>query len=141
MRFTIYMTITLAPEIYTEKFEETLEFYGYLGFEPKDDALGFIRMDGFAPLALKDNPACILYVCEAHSPAVDALFHPSFRGEGLIFQIITSDVDSLHAAMRRQGIPIALALTNDGSNGRHFAVRDPNGIVIDITEFTDNGDN
>lgn len=80
MRFTISMTMMLAPEIYTDKFEKTLEFYRYLGFEPKDDAFGFKRMDGFVPLALKDNPTCVLYICGANSPAVDALFHPPFRG-------------------------------------------------------------
>lgn len=68
----------LAPEIYTEKFKETLAFYQNLGFEPQEEAFGFRKMDGFVPLALKDDPEYVLYVCEANSPAVDSLFHRHF---------------------------------------------------------------
>lgn len=125
----------LAPEIYTEKFKETLAFYQNLGFEPQEEAFGFRKMDGFVPLALKDDPEYVLYVCEANSPAVDSLFHPSFRGEGLILQMVMGDVENLYHTLCAQAANIALSLRDDGGNGRHFAVRDPNGIVVDIAEF------
>ena len=129
------MKSMLAPEIYTEKFKETLTFYKNLGFEPQEEAFGFRKMNGFVPLALKSNPGYVLYVCEANSSAVSALFHPPFRGEGLILQVVTDDVESMYRVLHELGADIALPLQDDGGNGRHFAVRDPNGIVIDIAEF------
>lgn len=125
----------LAPEIYTEKFKETLAFYQYLGFEPQKEAFGFRKMDGFVPLRLKGNPSYVLYVCEAYSPAVDTLFHPPFHGEGLILQIVTDDAEAMYRTLREQEADIALSLRDDGGNGRHFAVRDPNGVVIDVAEL------
>ena len=56
------MKSMLAPEIYTEKFTETLAFYKNLGFEPQEEAFGFRRMDGFVPLILKGGANHVLYV-------------------------------------------------------------------------------
>ena len=129
------MISMLSPEIYTEEFKDTLVFYQNLGFEPTDEAFGFRRMDGFVPLVIGNDPSTVLYVCEAYSPEVDALFRPPFRGEGLILQLVTDDVEGVYRRVCEQKADIALSLRDDGGNGRHFAVRDPNGIIVDIAEF------
>jgi catechol 2,3-dioxygenase-like lactoylglutathione lyase family enzyme len=131
------MKFTLAPEIYTDKFDESVQFYTeVLGFVHKTAPGGFQAMEGFAVLVHPANPACELYVCVPNSPFVDELFRPAFKGsEGLIFQVEVDNVDELYAKAQALGTPIVLKMIKDPGNGKHFAVRDPNGIIIDIVEF------
>lgn len=92
-------------------------------------------MEGFAVLVHKLDPACVLYICEADSEAVDKIFRPAFQGQGLIFQIEVDDVDTMYALMKKHNVTIALEMIEDPGNGRHFTVKDPNGILIDIVQF------
>lgn len=94
------MKFSFAPEIYTAKFEQSLEFYQHcLGFMPRRDMSGFQEMEGFAILRRKENPTYALYICKANSPGVNKLFWPSFHSKGLIFQIEVDHIDSIHQTM------------------------------------------
>ncbi len=92
-------------------------------------------MEGFAVLVHPHNPACELYLCVAESPFVDPVFHPAYSGKGLIFQVEVDDVDRLYKQATQHKTPVVLGMTEDPGNGRHFAMKDPNGIIIDIVEF------
>lgn len=125
-----------APEIYTEKFEESVRFYREcLGFKPKQGDGEFQDMEGFAVLVHRDNPAYELYICVPNSPGVDKIFWPAFHGQGLIFQMIVDDVDAVYKTVKEHGGRIVLDMIEDPGNGRHFAVEDPNKIIIDVAQF------
>lgn len=130
------MKFIFGPEIYTDTFEATVQFYqSCFGFTERAAASNFQTMEGFTVMTHNDNPHCILYICKADSPNVDKLFWPSFHGGGLIFQIEVDDATSVYTTVQKYGAPVALAMTEEPGNGKHFAVKDPNGILIDVTEL------
>lgn len=119
-----------CPEIYTEKLDECIRFYcDYLHFEIKQ------RLEGFVVLRNTQNPEYEIMFCVPNSPFVDKIFRPPFKGQGLIFQLEINDSEAEYARLQSLSVPIALPLTEEPINGKHFTITDPNGIFIDIVEF------
>lgn len=117
-----------APEVYTPKVEESKAFYcSHLGFKVK------VELEGFVVLQHAKDTAYEILFCAPDSPYVDPIFHPTFSGQGLIFQIEVDDVEAEYKRLKDK-IPIALALINEEVNGKHFTIKDPNGILIDIVQ-------
>jgi len=63
-------------------------------------------------------------------PLVD-LDATSLLGWGVSLWIAATDADVLHAQLREAAVPIVLPLTN-GSFGRFFAFRDPDGYTVTV---------
>lgn len=121
----------LAPEIYTDKIIESKKFYcDYLGFRIKQE------MEGFIVLEHKNDPAYEILFCIPNSLFVNEIFRPKFQGQGLIFQMTVDNVDAEYRKIRVLPIEIVLDLVEEPVNGRHFTIKDPNGILIDIVQFT-----
>lgn len=119
-----------SAEIYTSKLAESKAFYcDHLGFGVKQEIEGFVTLQHLIDTAYE------IMFCVPDSPFVDPIFRPAYRGEGLIFQIEVNDASSEYNRLRREGVPITLSLREEPVNGRHFAVTDPNGILIDIVEY------
>lgn len=119
-----------APEVYTSKVQESKAFYcDHLGFTVK------MELEGFVVLQHAKDTAYEILFCVPDSPYVDPIFHPAFKGQGLIFQLEVDDVDAEYSRLQQGGVPIALPLKDEPVNGRHFTITDPNGILIDIVEF------
>jgi catechol 2,3-dioxygenase-like lactoylglutathione lyase family enzyme len=122
--------VKLSTEIYTRKVFESRDFYvNNLNFRVKTE------FDGFVVIQHKTNPAYELMFCEPDSPFVNEIFHPEFSGKGIIFQMEVDDVSAEYTRIRKLNIPIVLNLVSEPVNGRHFTIRDPNNILIDIVEF------
>lgn len=121
----------LAPEVYTPKVQECKAFYcKHLGFTVKTELEGFVVLQH-----AKDTAYEILF-CVPDSPYVDPIFRPAFSGQGLIFQIEVDDAAAEYERLKQAGVPIALPLKQEEVNGKHFTITDPNGILIDIVQFT-----
>ena len=119
-----------APEIYTEKIGECKQFYcEILGFQIEKE------MEGFVVLRHKQDPQYDILLCVPHSPFVNKIFHPAFRGEGLIFQIEVIDVVAEYERIKNK-VQVRLELIDEPVNGKHFTIVDPNGILIDIVQFS-----
>jgi catechol 2,3-dioxygenase-like lactoylglutathione lyase family enzyme len=57
---------------------------------------------------------------------------------GIIFTLVTADVDSWYAYLQAKGIVLEKApLVNAQYNIYHFFMRDPNGYLIEIQRFLD----
>lgn len=123
----------LTPEIYTDKLEATISFYcDYLGCYVNE------RAEGFARLTFGTDRTQSLMICMSNSPFVNELFHPPFKGHGLILELEVHDIKAI-----RDGMPaevIALDIIDEPFNGTHFTVRDPNGVLIDIVQQPMRGD-
>ncbi|MGH7158112.1 MAG: VOC family protein [Candidatus Saccharimonadales bacterium] len=118
-----------APEVYTSKILESKAFYcDHLGFKVK------MELEGFVVLRHAKDTAYEILFCVPDSPYVDKIFRPSFKGQGLIFQM---EVDNAEAEYKRlkDKVPIMLKLVDEEINGKHFTVKDPNGILIDIVQY------
>ena len=59
---------------------------------------------------------------------------PEGRGctRGLILNFEVEDVDAEHQRALSAGLPIVKTLRDEAFGQRHFIIRDPNGVLIDI---------
>jgi uncharacterized glyoxalase superfamily protein PhnB len=67
--------------------------------------------------------------------------HPSspptpkaFNGDGAFFTLDVSDATSLYQTMQKSGARFAYTLKDEPWGQRRFALKDPNGIWIDVVE-------
>ncbi|TGL64873.1 VOC family protein [Leptospira sarikeiensis] len=119
-----------SPEIYTSKLEESKEFYTRnLGFEIVKE------LEGYIVLSHPKYPEYEIQFCIPNSPFVKPIFHPEFRGPGLLFQFEVEDVEIEWRKFSDQKGEIVLELCSEPVNGKHFTLMDPNGILIDLVEF------
>ena len=120
-----------TPEVYTDKVTESKAFYcNYLGFRVKKE------LEGFVVLQHAVDTAYEIMFCVPNLPFVNEIFRPAYSGQGLIFQIEVNDVDAVYEKLQHEGVAIALPLIEEPVNGHHFTIIDPNGILIDIVQFT-----
>ena len=121
----------LSTEIYTRKVKESRDFYiNNFNFEIKKQA------EGFVVLQHKTSPAYELLFCIPGSPFVNKLFHPEFSGKGIIFQMEIDNAEAGYHRVKTLKIPIVLELVTEPVNGTHFTIQDPNGILIDIVQYS-----
>lgn len=123
--------MSLIPEIYTDKLEISKNFYhDVLGFDVEHSLEGYCRMG--RPSGEQ------LLLCQSDSPFVHKIFHPAYRGEGLILHFSVNNADALYQEITlSHATSIVLPLQSEDTNGRHFTVRDPNGVLIDIVQGGD----
>jgi uncharacterized glyoxalase superfamily protein PhnB len=62
------------------------------------------------------------------------IFHPSFSGNGVIFSLEVDDVDAAYAEAREKSLHVVLELRSEDWGQRHFCLKDPNGIYLDIVQ-------
>ena len=68
-------------------------------------------------------------------PTQQALFQKSFAGQGVYLTIEVADVDAEYKRIKSLGIPIVIDIRNEEWGDRHFAIKDPNGVGIDIVTY------
>lgn len=113
------------PNLVTRKFYETWDFYSeILGFSTVAECGEYVHLAhpsgaqfGLLRDELDGAPA------ELISPA---------EGRGFWLSLDVADADAEHARLTDLGIEIAEPLCNRPWGERHFAVRDPNGVLVYI---------
>lgn len=119
----------LNAGIITEKLEESKVFY--------TDVLGFgvtYESDFYLLLHTPDKETEISFLLPGH-PSQQPLFQSSFVGQGVYLTIEVDDVDAIYKAMKQRNIPIEIELRDEPWGDRHFAIKDPNGIGVDIVTY------
>lgn len=116
--------------IITPKLVETKEFYtAVLGFTVKFENEWFILLqtpDG------EDMISCL----QPGHPSQQPVFQSAFAGKGVYLTIEVENVDEVYEKIKKKRIPIEVELRNESWGDRHFAIVDPNGIGVDIVEYT-----
>ena len=69
-----------------------------------------------------------------NQPTQPDIFHKSYNGNGVIFSLEVEDVDSAYSEAKRKPLNIVLELRSEDWGQRHFCVKDPNGIYLDIVQ-------
>jgi uncharacterized glyoxalase superfamily protein PhnB len=69
-----------------------------------------------------------------NQPTQPEVFHQSFDGAGVIFSFEIDDADSAYAEAKENALDIVLSLRSEEWGQRHFCVRDPNGVYLDIVQ-------
>ena len=72
----------------------------------------------------------------SHHPMQPKVFHSIFDGRGVFYSLDVDDVDATYKKMKELGVEIRLDLRDEPWGERHFAIADPNGIILNI-EHTD----
>ncbi|MGW7078018.1 VOC family protein [Streptomyces sp. NPDC054871] len=104
------------PDIRTEAMEESLDFYGLLGFEEVMN-LGWVMT-----LGSPSNPTA----------QVTFMSHDKTAPVVPDMSVEVDDVDAVYAAVRGSGAEIVHPLRDEEWGVRRFFVRDPNGRVVNV---------
>lgn len=108
----------IKPNILSERFDESREFY--------NDVIGLDGRDGLDWVLFfgTDQREVQLSVMKLD---VKAHVHPEVSIE-------VDDVDEVYERARAAGTEIVYPLTDEEWGLRRFFVRDPNGVIINVTE-------
>jgi uncharacterized glyoxalase superfamily protein PhnB len=67
-------------------------------------------------------------------PTQPPIFQNPYRGEGVIFSLEVEDADAAFEAAKSKSLNIVLELRSEDWGQRHFCIKDPNGICLDIVQ-------
>ena len=67
-------------------------------------------------------------------PTQPPIFQKPYIGEGVIFSLEVEDADSAFEVAKLKSLDIALELRSEDWGQRHFCIRDPNGVYLDIVQ-------
>lgn len=123
-------SMKLNAGIITSKLQETKTFY--------TTKLGFtvvFENEFYLLLQTPDGNDQISFLLPNH-PTQQRVFQLPFGGSGVYLTIEVEDVDAAYQRIQSLGVPIEIAIRNEDWGDRHFAIKDPNGIGIDIVTYT-----
>ena len=120
----------LNAGIITSKLQETRAFYtGVLNF-------GVTFENDFYLLLHTPGHEAELSFLLPHHPSQQPLFQPAFAGEGVYLTIEVGDVDAFYEEIKKKGVEIAIPLRQEPWGDKHFAIKDPNNVGIDIVTYS-----
>lgn len=120
----------LNAGIITAKMDETKAFY--------IKTLGFgvtFENEFYLLLHTPNKEAEISFLLPKHA-SQQPLFQKPFQGQGMYLTIEVDDVDKIYQELKQKGIKIEIDIRNEPWGDRHFAIKDPNGIGIDIVKYS-----
>ncbi|MFJ1430076.1 VOC family protein [Capnocytophaga canimorsus] len=120
----------LNAGIITEKLAETKAFY--------TEILNFgvsFENEFYLLLHTPNQEAEISFLLPNH-PSQQPIFQKPFQNQGVYLTIEVENVDEVYKELKNRNIPIEIELRNEPWGDRHFAIKDPNGIGIDIVTYT-----
>ena len=120
----------LNAGIITEKLQETKKFNTeVLNF-------GITFENDFYLLLHTPNKLAEISFLKPNHPSQKPLFQSAFKGEGVYLTIEVEKVDEVYKHLKERGVHIEIEIRDEPWGDRHFAIKDPNGIGIDIVTFT-----
>ena len=120
----------LNAGIITEKLAETKAFY--------TEVLNFgvtFENEFYLLLHTPNHEAEISFLLPNH-PSQQPIFQQPFQNQGVYLTIELEDVDEFYKQLKLKNIPIEVELRNEPWGDRHFAIKDPNDIGIDIVTYS-----
>lgn len=116
------------PVLMTDRVEPTAQFY--------ERHFRFVRQfssDWYVHLQSTDDPAVNLAILDGDHGSIPAGARGG-RAGGLLLNFEVADVDAEYARVQSEGLDVQLSLRNEAFGQRHFIVRDPNGVLIDVIQ-------
>lgn len=69
-----------------------------------------------------------------NQPTQPEIFKTKTNGKGFIFSLEVDDADQAYSHAIDQALDIVLDLRSEEWGQRHFAIKDPNGVYIDVVQ-------
>ncbi|STZ27266.1 Glyoxalase-like domain [Myroides odoratus] len=120
----------LNAGIITEKLAETKKFYT----EVLDFGVSFENK--FYILLHTPNKAFEISFLLPNHPSQKPIFQSEFLGNGVYLTIEVDNVDEVYKKLKDKGVKMEVEIRDEEWGDRHFAIKDPNGIGIDIVTYT-----
>ena len=120
----------LNAGIITEKLSETKKFYT----EVLDFGVSF--ENEFYILLHTPNNSSEISILQPNHPSQKPIFQSAFNGKGLYLTIEVENVDEIYKRLKDKGVSMEFEIRDELWGDRHFAIKDPNGIGIDIVTYT-----
>ena len=120
----------LNAGIITEKLSETKQFY--------QEKLGFgvtFENEFYLLMHTPGGSDQISFLLPDH-PSQQPIFQTRFEGNGVYLTIEVDNVDVLYADLKEKGVEIVIEIRDEPWGDRHFAIKDPNGVGIDLVRYT-----
>lgn len=124
----------LNAGIITGKLQETKKFYT----EVLDFGVSF-ENEFYLLLHTPNYSAEISFLLPNH-PSQKSIFQSAFNGKGVYLTIEVENVDKVYKQLQEKGIKMEIEIRDEPWGDRHFAIKDPNGIGIDIVTYTKPGE-
>ena len=67
-------------------------------------------------------------------PTQPKIFHKVYNGTGVIFSLEVENADLAYSEAKKTSLDIALDLRSEDWGQRHFCIKDPNGVYLDIVQ-------
>lgn len=115
------------PVLMSDKIAATRDFYvQYFGFQITFEA------DWYVSLKSADSRYELAFVAYNHETVVAAYQKPV---QGLLLNFEVDDADAEYERLvQTAGLPLKRELVTEDFGQRHFAIADPNGVLIDIIQ-------
>ena len=120
----------LNAGIITEKLQKTKKFYT----EVLDFGISF--ENEFYLLLHTPNQSAEISFLKPNHPSQKPIFQSEFNGKGMYLTIEVENVDEVYKQLKDKGILMEIEIRDEPWGDRHFAIKDPNGIGIDIVTYT-----
>ncbi|WP_452222823.1 VOC family protein [Lacinutrix chionoecetis] len=120
----------LNAGIITEKLRETKKFYT----EVLDFGVSF--ENEFYLLLHTPNQSAEFSFLQPNHPSQNPIFQSAFNGKGVYLTIEVENVDKVYKKLKDKGVQLEIEIKDEPWGDRHFAIKDPNGIGIDIVTYT-----
>ena len=72
-----------------------------------------------------------------NQPTQPDIFKKQYNGNGFILSLEVDDADQAYSQAKQNALEIALDLKSEEWGQRHFAIKDPNGVYIDVFQATE----
>ena len=72
-----------------------------------------------------------------NQPSQPDIFKKQYDGNGFVLSLEVDDADQAFSQANKNSLDIALELKSEEWGQRHFAIKDPNGVYIDIVQATE----
>lgn len=71
---------------------------------------------------------------QSNHPLQPDIFHPVFDGRGVFYSLEVEDVGQALQRMKDRNVPIRLSRREEPWGEDHFAIADPNGVILNISK-------
>jgi uncharacterized glyoxalase superfamily protein PhnB len=118
------------PVLTTTKLTECRDFYTqYFGFTAVFEADWYIH--------LASEVGIQLGFLQPNHPTQPDFLHAAYGGNGVIYSFEVNDVDQEYEKIKKSGAPILLEVKTEEWGQRHFMIKDPSGMTIDIVQHAE----
>ena len=114
--------------IITDQLQESKNFYQRIF------GWNVIFENDFYVLMGTENGDQLSFLLPGH-PSQKPIFQAPFEGRGVYITIEVANVDEEFERIKGLDVPIEIEIRDEPWGDRHFAVKDPNGIGIDVVTY------